>query len=142
MARASFELGVRLAASPSLCCSPITAEGGFVTGMVDGRVLVWQDRSLIAAVQAHTGPVWDLDVPSVRDTWRCELTLGLGGGMKEVMVVVARGAGRAETQAMVVERAVEDWVEERCRAGVPGMTYEEVERMVRGELAKGNTHAK
>lgn len=38
----SFELGRVLCASPAVSCCPLGHNGGFLTGMVDGRVLVWQ----------------------------------------------------------------------------------------------------
>ena len=97
---------------------------------------------LLSAVKAHEGPVWDLDVPCVRNTWRCELTIGLGGGRKARLGVVARGAGGEESRAALVDSAIESWVDQCCREGLAsGKTWKQGEREARSLLEKGTVHA-
>jgi WD40 repeat protein len=114
---AAKSLGESCIASTNVCAVYIDRETA-VTGAADGKILVWNNNKLTSFVDAHSGPIFDIDCPKNRGNFYGDMMISNVKNQKHFVRVAVRGAATEDVMNKVAKEALEDWHKEFERNAV------------------------
>lgn len=114
---AAKSLGESYVASTNVCAVYIDRDTA-VTGAADGKILVWTNNKLTSFVDAHNGPIFDIDCPKNRGSFRGDMMISNVKNEKHFVRVEVRGAATDDVMNRVAKEALEEWHKEFKRTRV------------------------